>query len=300
MFYFPKEWIINLAYYECDCPKVNALTSISKHFALPYLREESLPSTFCSGCGAGVVSNSFIKAVKDLGYENLSKFTFVSGIGCSSWIISPYFKADTLHTTHGRAIAFATGLKLANPELKVVVISGDGDLAAIGGNHLIHAARRNIDMTVICVNNYIYGMTGGQVGPTTFTGDRTSTSPYGNPERPFDISRLVAAAGANYVARWTTAHPVQATRAIRTALEKKGFSFVEMISQCPTSYGRKTGTSSPEEMIAWFKKYPVRKKDAPVDLKIPTRDGLDLGVFADRDEIEFIDSMKAIYAKLEE
>jgi len=279
---------------------VNVLTSTSRHFALQYLREESLPSTFCSGCGAGEVTNSFIKAVKDLGYEDLSKFSFVSGIGCSSWITSPYFKADTLHTTHGRAIAFATGLKLANPELKVVVISGDGDLAAIGGNHLIHAARRNIDMTVICVNNYIYGMTGGQVGPTTFTGDRTSTSPYGNPERPFDIARLVAAAGANYVARWTTAHPVQAARAIRTALEKKGFSFVEMISQCPTSYGRKTGTSSPEEMIAWFKKYPVRKKDAPVDLKIPTRDSVDLGVFADRDEIEFIDSMRAIYANLEE
>ena len=279
---------------------MNVLTSTSRHFALQYLREESLPSTFCSGCGAGEVTNSFIKAVKDLGYEDLSKFSFVSGIGCSSWITSPYFKADTLHTTHGRAIAFATGLKLANPELKVVVISGDGDLAAIGGNHLIHAARRNIDMTVICVNNYIYGMTGGQVGPTTFTGDRTSTSPYGNPERPFDIARLVAAAGANYVARWTTAHPVQAARAIRTALEKKGFSFVEMISQCPTSYGRKTGTSSPEEMIAWFKKYPVRKKDAPVDLKIPTRDSVDLGVFADRDEIEFIDSMRAIYANLEE
>jgi 2-oxoglutarate ferredoxin oxidoreductase subunit beta len=223
---------------------VNVLTSTSKHFALQYLREETLPSTFCSGCGAGEVTNSFIKAVKDLGHEDLSKFTFVSGIGCSSWITSPYFKADTLHTTHGRAIAFATGLKLANPELNVVVISGDGDLAAIGGNHLIHAARRNIDMTVICVNNYNYGMTGGQLGPTTFTGDRTSTSPYGNPERPFDISRLVAAAGANYVARWTTAHPVQAARAIRTALEKKGFSFVEMISQCPTSYGRRTGTSS--------------------------------------------------------
>ncbi len=276
------------------------MSSQSKHFALQYLREETLPSTFCSGCGAGEVTNSFIKAVKDLGHEDLNKFTFVSGIGCSSWITSPYFKADTLHTTHGRAIAFATGLKLANPELKIVVISGDGDLAAIGGNHLIHAARRNIDMTVICVNNYIYGMTGGQVGPTTFTGDRTSTTPYGNPERPFVISRLVAAAGANYVARWTTAHPVQAARAIRTALEKKGFSFVEIISQCPTSYGRKTGTSRPEDMIAWFKKYPVRKKDAPVDLQIPTRDGVDLGVFADRNEIEFIESMMAIYANLEE
>jgi len=275
------------------------LTETSRHFALDYLREETLPSTFCSGCGAGEVTNALIRAVKDLGHDDLSRFSFVSGIGCSSWITSPYFKADTLHTTHGRAIAFATGLKLANPDLKVIVISGDGDLAAIGGNHLIHAARRNIDMTVICVNNYIYGMTGGQVGPTTFTGDRTSTSPYGNPERPFDLSRLVAAAGANYVARWTTAHPVQAARAIRTAIEKKGFSFVEMISQCPTAYGRRTGTGSPEEMIAWFKKYPVRKKDDPVEQRTPTRDGLDLGVFADRNEIEFIDSMRAIYTNLE-
>lgn len=268
----------------------------SKHFARHFLREESLPSTFCASCGAGTVSNAFIKAVKDLGHDDFTGFAFVSGIGCSAWIPSPYYKGDTLHTTHGRAIAFATGLKLANPELKVVVISGDGDLAAIGGNHLIHAARRNIDMTVICVNNYIYGMTGGQVSSTTFTGDRTSTSPYGNPERPFDLARLVAAAGANYVARWTTAHPVQASRAIKTALEKKGFSFVEMVSQCPTAYGRSTKTGDGVDMIQWFKKYPVRKRGDPVEQKTPTRDGVDLGVFADRDEISLIDSMKAFYA----
>ncbi|TFG30960.1 2-oxoacid:ferredoxin oxidoreductase subunit beta [Candidatus Thorarchaeota archaeon] len=275
------------------------MSSQSKHFARQYLREESLPTTFCPGCGAGEVSNAFLKAIKDLGHEDLSGFAFVSGIGCSSWIPSPHYKGDTLHTTHGRAIAFATGLKLAQPELNVVIISGDGDLAAIGGNHLIHAARRNIDMTVICVNNYIYGMTGGQVGPTTFTGDRTSTSPYGNPERPFDLARLVASAGANYVARWTTAHPVQASRAIKTALERKGFSFVEMVSQCPTAYGRRTKSGEGPEMIAWFKKFPVRKKDDPIDLRTPSRDGVDLGVFADRTEIEFIESMKIIYANVE-
>lgn len=278
---------------------MNAMSSQSKHFARQFLREEALPSPFCPSCGNGITINSFIKAVRDLGYEDFSKFAFVSGIGCGAWIPSPHFKADTLHTTHGRAIAFATGLKLARPELKVVVISGDGDLAAIGGNHLIHAARRNIDMTVICSNNYIYGMTGGQVGPTTFTGDRTTTSPYGNPERPFDLARLVAAAGANYVARWTTAHPVQAARAIRTALERKGFTFVEMISQCPTAYGRRTKSGDGPEMLAWFKKFPVRKKDDPVGLKTPTRDGVDLGVFADREEIEFIESMKAIYENAE-
>jgi len=275
------------------------MSSQSKHFARQYLREESLPSTFCPGCGAGQVTNAFLKAMNDLGHEDFKGFAFVSGIGCSSWIISPHFRADTLHTTHGRAIAFATGLKLARPELKVVIISGDGDIAAIGGNHLIHAARRNIDMTVICVNNYIYGMTGGQVGPTTFTGDRTTTSPYGNPERPFDLARLVAAAGANYVARWTTAHPVQAARAIRTALGRRGFSFVEMISQCPTAYGRRTKSGEGPEMLAWFKKFPVRKKDDPVGLRTPTRDGVDLGIFADREELEFIDSLNAIYANVE-
>jgi len=279
---------------------VNAVTSNSKHFARYYLREEALPSPFCPGCGAGEVSNSFLKAAKDSGHEDLTGFAFVSGIGCSAWIPSPHFQADTLHTTHGRAIAFATGLKLARPELKIVVISGDGDLAAIGGNHLIHAARRNMDMTVICVNNYIYGMTGGQVGPTTFTGDRTSTTPYGNPERPFDLARLVAAAGANYVARWTTAHPVQAARSIRTALEREGFSFIEMISQCPTAYGRRTRAGGPPEMLQWFKKLPVRKKGAPVDQKIPTKDGMDLGVFADRHEPPFTEALRSMLSDLEE
>lgn len=270
-----------------------------RHFAIKYLREETLPSTYCPGCGAGEVTSAFLKAISDLGHKDLSKFAFVSGIGCSAWIPSPHFKADTLHTTHGRAIAFATGLKLAQPELRVVVISGDGDLAAIGGNHLIHAARRNMDMTVICVNNYIYGMTGGQVGPTTFTGDRTTTSPYGNPERPFDLARLVTAAGANYVARWTTAHPIQAARSIRTALEREGFSFVEMISQCPTAYGKRTRSGTPPEMLKWFKKLPVRKKGDPLDQRIPTKEGMDLGVFIDRHETPFTELLRETYSKIE-
>ncbi len=276
------------------------MSTSEKHFARYYLREESLPTAFCPGCGNGTITNSFLKAVSDLGHEDLSKFAFVSGIGCGAWIPSPHFNADSLHTTHGRAVAFATGLKLARSELEVVVISGDGDLAAIGGNHLIHAARRNIDLTVICSNNYIYGMTGGQVGPTTFTHDRTTTTPYGNPERPFDLARLVTAAGANYVARWTTAHPIQAARAIRTALQRKGFSFIEMLSQCPTAYGRRTKTGGPIEFLEWFKRLPVRKKDDPIEYKVPTKDGIDLGVFADRHEKEFIESMNEIYSGLKE
>jgi 2-oxoglutarate ferredoxin oxidoreductase subunit beta len=275
------------------------MSSSQQHFALRYLREETLSTAFCPGCGNGIIANSFFKAVQDLGHEDLSKFAFVSGIGCGAWIPSPHFKADTIHTTHGRAIAFATGLKLARPELKVVVISGDGDLAAIGGNHLIHAARRNIDMTVICSNNYIYGMTGGQVGPTTFTGDRTSTTPYGNPERPFDLARLVAAAGANYVARWTTAHPVQAARSIRTALEKKGFSFVEMLSQCPTAYGRRTKSGDAVDIIKWFKQLPIRKKDDPLEYRIPTRMEQDLGVFVDKEYLEYTESLRQTYEHLD-
>jgi 2-oxoglutarate ferredoxin oxidoreductase subunit beta len=276
---------------------VDTLTSTEpKHFALQYLREECLPTPFCPGCSNGTLIDSFLKAVKDLGHEDLKGFAFVSGIGCGAWIPSPHFKADTLHTTHGRAIAFATGLKLARPELKVVVISGDGDLATIGGNHLIHAARRNIDMTVICSNNYNYGMTGGQVSATTFTGDTTSTTPYGNPERPFDMSRLVAAAGANYVARWTAAHPVQAARAIRTALQRKGFSFVEILSMCPTGYGRRAKIGDAQKFLEWFKTLPVRKAGDPVTHIVPTKDTIDLGVFVDREDPGLLDTMRQMYS----
>ncbi|MHA1951168.1 MAG: thiamine pyrophosphate-dependent enzyme, partial [Candidatus Thorarchaeota archaeon] len=153
---------------------------------------------------------------------------------------------------------------------------------------------------VICVNNFIYGMTGGQVGPTTFAEDRTTTSPYGNPERPFDLARLVAAAGANYVARWTTAHPIQASRAMKTAIERRGFSFVEMISQCPTAYGRRTKAGGPPDMLQWFKKLPVRKKGEPVEHRVPTKDVMDLGVFADRNEAPFTEALQSIMSQIEE
>jgi 2-oxoglutarate ferredoxin oxidoreductase subunit beta len=264
------------------------------HFALEYLRAEALPSPFCPGCGNGTITNSFLRAVKDLEHSDLGAFAFVSGIGCGAWIPSPHFKADTLHTTHGRAVAFATGLKLSNPKLQVVVISGDGDLAGIGGNHLIHAARRNMDMTVICSNNYNYGMTGGQVSPTSFLGDTTTTTPHGNPERPFDLSSLVAAAGANYVARWTTAHPVQAARAMKIALERKGFSFIEMLSQCPVAYGRRAKIGTAQDFFKWFKKLKVRKKNQPILHRTPTPENMELGVFADRNEPSFLETLEEI------
>lgn len=270
-----------------------------KHPSLQYLREEVLPSPFCPSCGNGTTINSFLKAVRDLGHEDLSAFAFVSGIGCGAWIPSPHFKADTLHTTHGRALAFATGLKLAQPKLRVVVISGDGDIAGIGGNHLIHAARRNVDMTVICSNNYNYGMTGGQVSPTTFTEDTTSTTPYGNPERPFDLARLVAAAGANYVARWTTAHPNQAARSMKTALEREGFCFIEMLSQCPTAYGRRAKIGDVHAFLKWFKSLPVRKRDDPLTHSVPTPEGIDLGVFVDRENPGLLRTLGSMMDRVE-
>ncbi len=200
------------------------------------LREERLPHIWCSGCGIGTALTCFISALLKSGLD-LDKVVVVSGIGCTGRVAG-YVQLDSFHTTHGRAIPFATGLKLANPELKVVVFSGDGDLVTIGGNHFIHAARRNIDMTVICVNNFNYGMTGGQHGATTPVGSITTTTPYGNYEHPFNLPYLAAASGAVYVARWTVLHVRRLERAIGEALAKRGFSFVEVISPCPTNFGR--------------------------------------------------------------
>jgi len=200
-----------------------------------YVRSQ--PSAFCPGCGGGIILNCFLRAIDDLGLDQ-DKILAVSGIGCTAWIPSPNFNGDTLHTTHGRAIAFATGAKAFNPELTTVVFTGDGDGAGIGGNHLIHAARRNIDLKVILVNNMSYAMTGGQIAPTTMHGETTVTSPYGNPEFPFDITQLVRAAGASYVAKWSTYHVIELTNAIKEALQHKGFSFIEILSQCPTQQRR--------------------------------------------------------------
>jgi 2-oxoglutarate ferredoxin oxidoreductase subunit beta len=200
-----------------------------------YVRSQ--PSAFCPGCGGGIILNCFLRAIDALGLDQ-DKILAVSGIGCTAWIPSPNFNGDTLHTTHGRAIAFATGAKAFNPELTTIVFTGDGDGAGIGGNHLIHAARRNIDLKVILVNNMSYAMTGGQIAPTTLHGETTVTSPYGNPEFPFDITQLVKAAGASYVAKWSTYHVIELTNAIKDAIEHKGFSFIEVLSQCPTQQRR--------------------------------------------------------------
>ncbi len=222
-----------------------------------YVRPGLLPTIFCMGCGGGTVLNAFCRAVDELSIDP-HDMVMVTGIGCSSWIPSPYFLADTLHTTHGRAIAFATGVRMMSPDRKVVVIAGDGDLSGIGGNHLIHAARRNIGLTVIMVNNSIYGMTGGQVAPTTPEGVTTTTTPHGNIEPPFDVSSLVAAAGASYVARWTTYQVVDLVKSFKEALAHPGFAFVEVVAQCTTSYGKAVGKKNAADFLQDYKARSVR------------------------------------------
>ena len=226
-----------------------------------FMRPSAIRTANCPGCGNGILTQAILRAIDEEGID-MDEFVFVSGIGCAAWIPSPLFLADTLHTTHGRPIAFATGVKLAKPDRRVMVISGDGDLLAIGGNHFIHAARRNIDITVVCVNNGIYGMTGGQVAPTTPIGLRTMTSPYGNIENDFDISGLAAAAGATYVARWTVLQTRQITKSVKKALEHRGFSFIEVISHCPVQFGRKTGMGSSTQMLDWLKECSVNTTKA--------------------------------------
>lgn len=245
-----------------------------------YLRVDRMPHIWCAGCGIGSAVGCFIRAIDRTGL-NADKMALVSGIGCSGRAAG-YVRLDSFHTTHGRAIPFATGLKLANPELNVVVFSGEGDLAAIGGNHLIHAARRNIDMTVICINNFNYGMTGGQLGPTTPLDARSATSPYGNYEPPFNLPRLVAAAGATFVARWTVFHLRQLERCIAEALVKPGFSFVEVIAHCPTAYGRLNKQGQGVDGLRYYKEKSVVRNGAdPSEADIGMSGPILVGKFID-------------------
>ncbi|RCW48672.1 MULTISPECIES: 2-oxoacid:ferredoxin oxidoreductase subunit beta [unclassified Halanaerobium] len=220
-----------------------------------YLREDKLPHIWCPGCGHGTILNSLVRAIDQTDIDP-DKTVVVSGIGCSGRAPG-YLKFDTLHTTHGRAIAFATGIKLANPELNVIVLTGDGDGSAIGGNHLIHGCRRNIDLTVILFNNQIYGMTGGQYSPMTPTGAVATTSPYGNIDQDFDLVDLTRSAGATFVARGATYNPRQMTKLYKEGLEHKGFSFIETLDQCPVNYGRKNNIGGPTEMLDWQKEHTV-------------------------------------------
>jgi 2-oxoglutarate ferredoxin oxidoreductase subunit beta len=220
-----------------------------------WFREDRLPHIYCTGCGNGTIINCTLAAVEEMGWKR-EETVFVSGIGCSSRAPG-YILTDSLHTTHGRALAFATGVKMARPDLHVVVFTGDGDLAAIGGNHFIHACRRNVDMTVVCMNNQIYGMTGGQGSPTTPPGAISSTTPYGATEPAFDLAELAVAAGANYVARWTSYHVKELTKAILTGMQTPGLAFIEARTQCPTNYGRHNKLRSVSAMIEHLRSHAI-------------------------------------------
>jgi 2-oxoglutarate ferredoxin oxidoreductase subunit beta len=225
-----------------------------------YLRLNKFPHIWCSGCGHGIVLKAVLRAIDRVGFEK-DEIVMVSGIGCSSR--GPgYVDFNTLHTTHGRAIAFATGIKMANPDLNVIIMTGDGDATAIGGNHLIHAARRNIDLTVVVLNNYIYGMTGGQGSPTTPRGMKASTLPYGNIEQPFDVCHLAAAAGASYVARSTAYHARLLDKFIEKGIRKKGFALIEAMSPCPTSFGRRNRLGDGVNMLQQLKDISIKTEEA--------------------------------------
>lgn len=249
-----------------------------------YIR--SHPSPFCPGCGDGMVLNAMSRAVEvsDLDKDDV---VAVSGIGCAAWIPSPHWRVDTLHTTHGRAIPHAMGVKLGNKDLEVMVVSGDGDCAGIGGNHLLHAARNNVDLNVLMINNGLYAMTGGQVAPTTDYGEETLTTPYGNPAAGMEVAEVVKAAGASHVARWTTYHMNDIISEIEKAIDKKGFSFIEILSQCPTRTGKKKDMNG-VEMLNWYKENTSKEPDT---------DKIYVGTLTD---IERPELTEEIYKQIEE
>lgn len=247
-----------------------------------YLRhDKKFPHVWCPGCGNGILLGSLIRAVDRTGIEK-DDIVVVSGIGCSGRI-SVYLDFNTVHATHGRALTFATGIKLANPGLNVIVIMGDGDATAIGGNHLIHAARRNMDMTAIIINNNIYGMTGGQYSPTTPHGARATTSPYGNVEQSFAIAELAWTAGAAMVARGTVYHAALLDDLIEKAILKRGFTVVEAVSHCHTQFGRKNDLGGAVEMLRQQKEMAVRIEKARSMTEEQLEGKLTIGVLMERD-----------------
>ncbi len=257
-----------------------------------FLRTDRLPHVWCSGCGIGTTVNCFARAVRKCGIP-LEKLAVVSGIGCTGRVAG-YLKLDSFHTTHGRAIPFATGLKLGNPELSVVVYSGDGDIAAIGGNHLINAARRNVDITVIMINNFTYAMTGGQVTPTAPLDSINTTAPYGAYEMPFNLPHLVASCGAVYVARWTAYHVVQLTKAMVEAMNKKGFSFIEIVSPCPTIFLRRNRLGDAVDELKFFKERSVIKHGADtseVGWNETRPKEIIIGKFVDIEKPDYVEAM---------
>ncbi|MCK4249917.1 2-oxoacid:ferredoxin oxidoreductase subunit beta [candidate division WOR-3 bacterium] len=261
-----------------------------------YLRLDKFPHIWCTGCGCGIIMKAMLRAIEKSKIPKDS-IALVSGIGCSSRTPG-YVDFNTLHTTHGRAIAFATGLKLAKPKLKIIVVSGDGDAIAIGGNHFIHAARRNLDMTVIVYNNYIYGMTGGQASPATPIGKKGSTAPYGSIEPSFDISGLAIAAGATFVARSTCYHAVQLDKYIEKGLLKKGFSLIEVLAPCPTYYARLNRIGTSVDMLRWYKENSI-PVEAAKKMSRKEKDGkIIIGVLHNIERVEFCEEYKKLVERV--
>jgi 2-oxoglutarate ferredoxin oxidoreductase subunit beta len=255
-----------------------------------FLRMDRIPHIWCPGCGIGTVVTSFADALKKSELD-LDKVAVVSGIGCTGRVAG-YVKFDSFHSTHGRAIPFATGLKLANPELKVVVFSGDGDIVGIGGNHLIHAARRNMDILVICVNNFNYAMTGGQVAATSPIGANLSTAPYGNFEYPFNLPYLVETCGATYVARWTSLHIRRVTKSIQEALAKRGFSFIEVITPCVTLYARRNRLGDGLNLLKYYyDKSEIQHGADTRTVGIDYQGKLIVGKFVDKEKPTYLECM---------
>jgi len=252
-----------------------------------WLRMDRMPHIWCPGCGIGTSVNCFTRAIDESGIAR-DNLAIVSGIGCTGRV-SGYLKLDSFHTTHGRAIPFATGLKLASPKTKVIVYSGDGDLFAIGGNHFIHAARRNVDITVLCVNNFNYGMTGGQVAPTTPTFATASTTPYGAVEHPFNLPLLAESCGAVYVARWTVYNVKQLTRSIKEAVGKSGFTFIEIVAPCPTLFVRRNRLGDGLAVLQSYKDNVTIKNGADVrECDLGTGGPIVCGKFVDIDRPSYI------------
>jgi 2-oxoglutarate/2-oxoacid ferredoxin oxidoreductase subunit beta len=270
---------------------------LDEHPIAPFVRMDRMPHIWCPSCGIGTVMKAYATALEEM-HVDLDKVVVVSGIGCTGRVAG-YVNLDSFHTTHGRALPFATGLKLARPELNVTVFSGDGDLSGIGGNHFIHAARRNMDLLVILVNNFIYGMTGGQNAPTTPTGARTSTMSFGNFERPFNLPHLAASCGATYVARWTALHVRRLTKAIKEAAGKKGFRFIEVIAPCSTLYARlnKLGTGL-DLMRFYHESAEVRNGVDTREVDITYQNRIVCGKFVDVERPTFLEMMHDHYRQV--
>jgi 2-oxoglutarate ferredoxin oxidoreductase subunit beta len=268
--------------------------SEQEHPIAPFLRMDRMPHIWCPTCGIGTVVKCYASALENSGLD-LDKVCVVSGIGCTGRVAG-YMKLDGFHATHGRAVPFATGLKLGRPELNVTVFSGDGDLSGIGGNHLIHAARRNIDLLIVLVNNFIYGMTGGQNAPTTPQTAKSSTMPYGNFERPFNLPHLVASCGANYVARWTCLHIRRLTTAFEEALQRKGLRFIEVIAPCSTLYSRLNRLGTGLDLVRFYHENSEIRHGADTrEVNIGFQDKIVCGRFVDEQRSTFSELMNAHY-----